>query len=43
MNFSPEYSVITVRANKNVGFSTLFMLTEHLKNHGAKFVAWSRL
>jgi biopolymer transport protein ExbD len=43
MNFSPKYSVITVRANKNVSFNTLFMLTEHLKNSGAEFVAWSRL
>lgn len=43
MNFSPKYSVITVRANKNVSFSTLFTLTEHLKNSGAEYVAWSML
>jgi len=43
MNFSPRYSVITVRASKNVSFSTLFTLTEHLKNSGAEYVAWSML
>ena len=43
INFSPKYSVITVRASKNISFSTLFTITEHLKNSGAESVAWSRL
>jgi biopolymer transport protein ExbD len=43
MNFTPVYGVVTVRANENVSFSTLFTLTEHLKNSGAEIVAWSRL
>ena len=43
MNFSPRYSVITVRANKDVSFNTLFTITEHLKNSGVEAVAWSRL
>lgn len=43
VNFTLVYGVITVRTNDNVSFSTLFTLTEHLKNNGAEIVAWSRL
>ena len=43
INFSPVYSVITVRADESVSFGTLFTLTEHLKSSGAEIVAWSSL
>lgn len=43
VNFSREHSDVTIRASDNVSYSTLFTLTEHLKNNGAEIVAWSRL
>lgn len=44
VNFSSKYhGVIIIKANENVDFSSLYTLTEQLKNSGANVVAWSRL
>lgn len=43
VNFNPEHLGVTLRADENVSYSTLFALTEHLKNNGVEIVAWSRL